>query len=90
MKKLYIIGLLLSTGAGMWHFTVPYLYKWYSYIPDAPKQIIRSIDWINYFFSLLLTGLSVILITFVNKIFEKNKEIILFYGYYYSIKPNKY
>ena len=81
MKILYIIGLTLSTGVGIWHFTVPYLFKWYSYIPEAPIEIIRSIDWINYFFSLLLTGLSIILIILVNKIFDKNKEALIFYGF---------
>ena len=79
MKILYIIGLLMSMVAGIWHFTVPYLYKWYLYIPDAPIQIIRSIDWINYFFSLLLTGLSILLVVFVDKVFNKNKEILVFY-----------
>ena len=81
MKLLYKMGLLLSAGAGIWHFTVPYLYKWYSYIPDAPIEIIRSIDWINYFFSLLLTGLSVILFVYAKRAFDQNKEALVFYGF---------
>jgi len=89
MKILYIIGLLLSACIGIWHFTVPYLYKWYSFIPNAPIEIIRSIDWINYFFSLFLTGLSVILLVYKNKIFNKNKEILVFYGFLVFVWLNR-
>ena len=89
MKILYMIGLLLSACIGLWHFTVPYLYEWYSYIPDAPIEIIRSIDWINYFFSLLLTGLSIILLVFKNKIFNRNKEILVFYGFLVFVWLNR-
>ena len=89
MKILYIIGLLLSACIGLWHFTVPYLYEWYSYIPNAPIEIIRSIDWINYFFSLLLTGLSVILLVYKNKIFNKNKELLVFYGFLVFVWLNR-
>jgi hypothetical protein len=74
MRIMYIIGLILSTCVGIWHFTAPYLHKWYSYIPDAPIEIIRSIDYTNYFFSLLLTGLSIILIIFTNRIFPWNYD----------------
>jgi hypothetical protein len=76
-------------AVGIWHFTVPYLYKWYSYIPEAPIEIIRSIDWINYFFSLFLTGISIILIVFKNKIFKKNKELLVFYGFFVFVWLNR-
>jgi len=89
MEIVYLIGLFLSMAVGMWHFTVPYLYKWYSYIPEAPIEIIRSIDWINYFFSLFLTGISIILIVFKNKIFKKNKELLVFYGFFVFVWLNR-
>jgi hypothetical protein len=89
MKIIYIIGLILSTCIGVWHFTAPYLYKWYSYIPDAPIEIKRSIDYTNYFFSLLLTGLSIILIIFTNRIFNKNVEILTFYGFLVFVWLNR-
>ena len=62
------IGLTISMGFGLWHFIIPYQYKWYSYIPDAPRAIVVSIDWINFFFSLFLTGTSLILIIFQKRI----------------------
>lgn len=81
IKILYISGLILSLITGIWHFFVPYLFKWYSYIPDAPRPIIVSIDWINYFFSLLLTGLSLLLLFFTKQVFNKNKEVLIFYSF---------
>ena len=62
------IGLVISMGFGLWHFIIPYQYKWFSYIPDAPRAIVVSIDWINFFFSLFLTGNSLILIIFQKRI----------------------
>jgi hypothetical protein len=81
MAVLYITGLSLSTLAGLWHFTVPYLYQWYSYIPNDYKNIIVGIDWINFFFSLLLSGYSLLLLIMRKKIFNKNKEIFVMYGF---------
>ena len=89
MKIIYIIGLLLSSGVGIWHFTAPYLYKWYSYIPNAPKEIIVSIDYVNYFFSLLLTGLSIILIILHKEVFSKNKSSVMFYGFLVFVWLNR-
>jgi hypothetical protein len=89
MEIVYIIGLLLSTAVGIWHFTVPYLYKWYSYIPDAPAEIIVSIDWTNYFFSLLLTGVSIILIILRKEIFARNHVALIFYGFLIFVWLNR-
>jgi hypothetical protein len=81
MEVLYIIGLSLSTLVGLWHFTVPYLFQWYSYIPNEYKNLIVGIDWTNFFFSLLLAGYSLILIFMKKKIFTKNKEVLIMYGF---------
>jgi hypothetical protein len=81
MMVLYIVGLSLSTFVGLWHFTVPYLYQWYSYIPDDYKSIIVGIDWINFFFSLLLSGYSLLLLIMRKKVFGKNKEIFIMYEF---------
>jgi hypothetical protein len=78
---LYIIGLTLSTLVGLWHFTVPYLFQWYSYISNEYKSLIVGIDWINFFFSLLLTGYSLLLIIMWKKVFSRNKEIFIMYGF---------
>jgi hypothetical protein len=89
MKILYLIGLLLSAGIGIWHFTAPYLYKWYSYIPDAPPEIIMSINYVNYFFSLLLTGVSIILIVLQKDVFAKNIVALIFYGFLVFVWLNR-
>jgi len=81
MAALYIIGLSLSTLVGLWHFTVPYLYQWYSYIPNEYKSLMVGIDWINFFFSLLLSGYSLLLIIMRKKVFGKDKEILIMYGF---------
>jgi hypothetical protein len=83
MKKLisilFSIGLVISSLAGLLHFFAPYAFDWYSYIPDAPQEIYASIDYVNFFFSLLLFGLSLILLYFKNKIFKGSREIFIFY-----------
>jgi len=81
IKILYIIGLFLSALVGVWHFTVPYLYQWYSYIPNEYENLIVSIDYVNFFFSLLLTGHSLLLVYFRKKIFIGNKEWLIMYGF---------
>jgi len=81
MMVLYIIGLSLSTLVGLWHFSVPYLFQWYSYIPNENKSLIVGIDWINFFFSLLLAGYSLLLIIMRKKVFNRNKEIFIMYGF---------
>jgi len=81
MAVLYIIGLSLSALVGLWHFSVPYLFQWYTYIPNEYKSLIVGIDWINFFFSLLLTGYSLLLIILRKKVFSKNKEIFIMYGF---------
>jgi len=81
MKIMYLIGLILSTLVGIWHFSVPYLYQWYRYIPNEYKSLIVGIDWTNFFFSLFLTGYSILLIFMKEKIFNKNKEMFIMYGF---------
>jgi hypothetical protein len=85
MKKasslLFSLGLIISATIGFFHFFAPYVFGWYSYIPDAPKEIYTSIDYVNFFFSLLLTGLSLLLLLMKKRIFEGSKELLLFYGF---------
>jgi len=81
MIILYTISLSLSTLVGIWHFSVPYLFQWYSYIPSEYKNLIVGIDWTNFFFSLLLTGYSLLLIIMRKKVFCRNKELLIMYGF---------
>ena len=81
IKSFYYVGLVLSMLVGIWHFFVPYMFQWYSYIPNQYENLIVGIDWTNFFFSLLLTGLSLLLIVFGKKVFSGNKDIFIFYGF---------
>lgn len=81
MNILYSTGLFLSFLIGLWHFTVPYIFKWHSYIPKEYDNLIVGIDYTNFFFSLLLAGYSLILLLMRKKIFNKNKELVIFYGF---------
>ena len=74
------IGLSISLLFGLWHFFIPYMFNWYSYIPDAPRSIIVSIDWINFFFSLLLFGISIILLFLQKQIVQVNTNVYSFFA----------
>jgi magnesium-transporting ATPase (P-type) len=83
MKKLasitFYTGLIISAIIGFLHFFAPYAFGWYSYIPDAPKEIFAAIDYVNFFISLLLFGLSAILLFLKKRMFAGSGEIFIFY-----------
>jgi len=81
MKALYVIGLLLSSLVGVWHFFVPYLYQWSAYIPAEYESLMVGIDWINFFFSLLLLGYSALLLAMIKQVFGGSKELLMMYGF---------
>lgn len=68
MKVSVIIGSSGSIGFGIWHFFVPKLWKWYSYIDPAATELIVAVRAINVFFSLslVLFGLLNLLFIFGN------------------------
>lgn len=74
--SLYTVGLVLSAVVGALHFLAPYAFAWSSYIPDAPREILVSIHYINFLFALMLTGLSVILLTFRRRAFDGSTEVL--------------
>jgi hypothetical protein len=78
-RALMLVGFAVSMFFGLWHFIIPYQYRWYSYIPDAPRAVIVSIDWINFFFSLMLTGNSLILIIFRKRVYRKDSLALALY-----------
>lgn len=83
MKKsiriLYYITVITSALVGLWHFFVPWMFQWYDYLPMQYENLIVGIDYTNYCFSLLLFGLSVMLIFWGKRALELNKEVIYFY-----------
>lgn len=83
MKKsicvLYYITVVSSALVGLWHFFVPWMFQWYDYLPMQYENLIVGIDYTNYCFSLLLFGLSVMLIALGKRALKLNKEVIYFY-----------
>lgn len=83
MKKgiriLYYITVVTSALVGLWHFFVPWMFQWYDYLPVQYENLIIGIDYTNYCFSLLLFGLSAMLIILGNRALNLNKEVIYFY-----------
>lgn len=83
MKKgicvLYYITVVTSSLVGLWHFFVPWMFRWYDYLPMQYENLIVGIDYTNYCFSLLLFGLSIMLIMLGKRALGLNKEVIYFY-----------
>ena len=83
MKKglqiLYYVSVVISALVGLWHFFVPWMFQWYDYLPTQYRNLIVGIDYTNYCFSLLLFGLSVMLILLGKRAFAMNLEVIYFY-----------
>jgi hypothetical protein len=80
-RVLLLAGLCISLGFGLWHFAIPYQYRWHSYLPGAPRAITVSIDWINFFFSLLLTGISTVLILFRKRIYQRDPLAVTIFAF---------
>lgn len=66
VKCLVTLGSLSSFGFGIWHFFVPKLWNWYSYIDSSATELVVAIRAINVFFSLslVLFGLVNIMLIF--------------------------
>ena len=83
MKKsiriIYYITVITSALVGIWHFFVPWMFQWYDYLPTQYENLIVGIDYTNFCFSLLLFGLSSMLIFLGKRALELNKEVIYFY-----------
>jgi len=89
MKKfiiiLFYIACIISLLVAILHFFVPYSFEWYSYIPDAPTEIYQSINYVNFCFSFLLAGISLLLIIVRKQLFANSKELRLFYIFFVLI-----
>ncbi len=51
---LTVLGSIISIGFGVWHFFVPSIWNWYSYIDKTATELVLAVRAINIFFSLLL------------------------------------
>lgn len=78
-RVLYYITVVISALVGLWHFFVPWMFQWYDYLPTQYENLIVGIDYTNYCFSLLLFGLSVMLIILGRRALALNNEVTYFY-----------
>ena len=79
IRVLYFITVVTSALVGLWHFFVPCMFQWYDYLPTQYENLIVGIDYTNYCFSLLLFGLSLMLLFFGKKALDLNREVVYFY-----------
>ena len=54
IKIFTTFGSIISIGFGIWHFFVPGIWNWYSYIDKIATELVIAVRAINIFFSLLL------------------------------------
>ncbi len=79
LRFLYYLTTVLSALVGLWHFFVPWMFQWYDYLPMQYENLIVGIDYTNYCFSLLLFGLSLLLVILGKKALSFQKEVRVFY-----------
>jgi hypothetical protein len=65
-KGFITIGSLISVGFGLWHFFIPSIWNWYSYIDPLATELMIAVRAMNIFFSLLLVllGIANIIVVF--------------------------
>lgn len=77
-KVLTILGSIIMMGFGVWHFFVPTIWKWYSYIEPNATELILAVRATNFFFSLSLVLIGVLnLVLIPNPHTSKNAVIAL-------------
>ncbi len=65
MKILVLMGSIASIGFGVWHFFVPELWQWYSYIDTNATELVIAVQAINVFFSLSLVLFGIVNVLFI-------------------------
>ena len=66
-KILIMIGSCVSVCFGIWHFFVPDMWNWYSYIDVNATELVAAVRAINVFFSLSLVLFGIVNILFIYK-----------------------
>lgn len=72
----YLFGVIIGLGFGIWHFFTPSIYSWLSYIPDDYISLEASVIWINFLFSISLSGISLLLLMHRKYLFSLKKSAI--------------
>ncbi len=65
VKILVLIGSSASIGFGIWHFFVPTIWNWYSYIDSHARELIVAVRAMNVFFSLSLVLFGIVNLLFI-------------------------
>ena len=87
-KAFFYLGVSLSLISGLWRFfAIPYIYGevfknyWKLYERDIPGYLRLEIEYLNFFFALIICGLSILIIIHRNKIFQGNADVLSIYGF---------
>lgn len=80
LAAVYYTGVSLSFLVGLWHFFVPRMFQWYSYIPAMYENLIVGINWTNLCFSFLLCGASLLLLLRGKSVLRGNADALLLYA----------
>jgi len=73
-KLLVSASSLVSIAFGLWHFFVPGIWSWYSYVNAESPELVIAIRATNVFFSL-----SLVLFGSLNLLFIHRKPMVAFY-----------
>ena len=76
-KILVMVGSCISIGFGIWHFFVPEMWNWYSYIDVNATELVAAVRAINAFFSLSLVLFGIVNILFIYKDKSNRYSIII-------------
>lgn len=79
VRVLITAGSLISMGFGIWHFFVPKLWNWYSYIDTTATELILAVKAINVFFSLCLVlfGLMNVLLIYGERVSKYSLIVVI-------------
>ncbi len=77
IKVLTTLASATSIGFGIWHFFVPAIWNWYSYIAPEATELVAAVRAINVFFSLCLVLIGVANILFLFVISHRPSLIVI-------------
>ena len=80
VKILTTFSSAASIGFGIWHFFVPGVWKWYSYIDHNATELILAVRAINIFFSLSLVLFGALNILFIWSGYANRFSVIVLLG----------
>ena len=76
-KILTTAGSIITICFGLWHFFVPRIWNWYSYVDPKATELIIAVRNINVFFSLCLVLFGIVNIIFINGNHSNRFSIII-------------